>query len=197
MFSRIYLILIPVVVLVSCKKKPEHQEAFYNVDSLINAQVKLLSARKTSMKKTAVLDGKQSLSTLELKDSLGWENELAVFREIDMINKPINRYEYVMKDGIPDTKSNLSIKSVTTTDTKLPVEYIQLFYHQVPQKIKRIEAHFRESNSLYTSSRYLTLEFQEIHEEPILTHYTIRGGQKMFMSDSVQYTIQASITIPD
>ncbi|HEY3402096.1 MAG TPA: hypothetical protein VGK59_01850 [Ohtaekwangia sp.] len=149
------------------------------------------------MKKTAVLDGKQSLSTLELKDSLGWENELAVFREIDMINKPINRYEYVMKDGIPDTKSNLSIKSVTTTDTKLPVEYIQLFYHQVPQKIKRIEAHFRESNSLYTSSRYLTLEFQEIHEEPILTHYTIRGGQKMFMSDSVQYTIQASITIPD
>ena len=197
MLSRIYFILIFIFIFSSCKKKPEHRVVFYNIDSLITAQVKLLSSQKTSTQKTSTLDGKQSLSTLQLKDTLSWENELSVFREIDMVNKPINRDAYKLSDGISDTKSNLTIKSVGTTKAELPVEYLLLYYHQLPQKVKRIEAHFRETNSLYSSSRYMTLEFQEINNAPMLTYYSIRGGQKMFMGDSVQYTIQGSITIPD
>lgn len=185
-----------VLAMVSCEKKPQAVVAFYNVDSLLEAQTDWLSEIKTSTKKVAILDGKKSSSTLNALDTAGWENELNIFRDIDFINRAINGDAYLVEQNIPDTRSNLSIKSVTTQED-LPVRSLKVYYHQTLQKIKRIEAQFLETNALYSSSRFMKLEFHEINEKTTLASYSVSGGQKMFMGDSVQFSILGTVTVPD
>lgn len=182
--------------LVSCEKKPDAIAALYDVDSLLQAQTDWLSKIKTSTKKVATLDGKENTSTLQGMDTTGWKSELEIFRDLDLINKPINRKAYQVEQNIPDTRSNLLIKSITTAE-ELPVRSLKIYYHQTLQKIKRIEAQFQEANTLYSSSRFMTLEFHEINDKATLAAYSVSGGQKMFMGDSVQFSIQGTVTVRD
>lgn len=195
MFIRIVFGLL-VLALVSCEKKPEAITALYNVDSLLQAQTVWLSRIKTSTKKVAILDGKESASTLQGMDTTAWKSELEIFRFLDLINKPINRKAYQVEQNIPDTRSNLLIKSITTAE-ELPVRSLKIYYHQTLQKTKRIEAQFHETNTLYSSSRFMTLEFHEINEKSTLAAYSVSGGQKMFMGDSVEFSIQGTVTVSD
>lgn len=193
MFVRIIFGLL-FFALVSCEKKPEAVAALYNVDSLLTAQANWLSGIKTSTKKIAILEGRESSSTLQRLDTTGWKSELEIFGDLDLINKPINRNAYQVEQNIPDTRSNLLIKSITTQE-KLPVRLLKIYYHQTLQKIKRIEAQYLETNTLYSSSRLMTLEFHEIDGKTTLAAYSVSGGQKMFMGDSVQFSIRGNVTV--
>lgn len=195
MFVRIVFGVL-LLALVSCEKKPDAIAALYDVDSLLQAQTDWLSKMKTSTKKVATLDGKENTSTLQGMGTTGWKSELEIFRDLDLINKPINRKAYQVEQNIPDTRSNLLIKSITTVE-ELPVRSLKIYYHQTLQKIKRIEAQFQEANTLYSSSRFMTLEFHEINDKATLAAYSVSGGQKMFMGDSVQFSIQGTVTVRD
>lgn len=195
MLARFYFILILALVFSSCKKKPETHVVLYNVDSLLGIQVSLLSELKTVTHKRAILDGKENVTKLQLKDKPAWENELAIFHEIDLVNKPVNRAYYQIEDGIRDTKSNLIIRSISTTED-LPVKSLRVYYHGVPKNIKRLEAYVQQTNSLFSSSKLLTLGFEDINSQTTLTYFSIKGGQKMFMDDSVQYHLEGSVVIP-
>jgi hypothetical protein len=183
-----------VFALVSCEQKPETVAALYNVDSLLTAQANWLSSIKTSTKKVAILEGRESSSTLQRLDTTGWKSELEIFGDLDLINKPINRNAYQVEQNIPDTRSNLLIKLITTQE-ELPIRSLKIYYHQTLQKIKRIEAQYLETNTLYSSSRLMTLEFHEIDEKTTLAAYSVSGGQKMFMGDSVQFSIRGNVTV--
>ncbi len=133
------------------------------------------------------------MSTTVPKNAMDWKNELAIFSELDVINKPINKGAYKVENQA-DAKSNLSIKSFYTT-ADLPVKYLRIYYHQSLNKIRKIEAQYNDANSLYMSSRYLAMEFEDSFNKTILTSYSIKGGQKMFLDDSVQYTIGVNIIL--
>ena len=60
-------------------------------------------------------------------------------------------------------------------------------------RVRKIEAEYNARNALYKSTRLLTLEFEEVEGKSRLTSYAVDGGQKMFLDDSVQYTIDAAI----
>ena len=184
------IVLILLGSLVSCADGKK-TKALYPVDSLLQAQANYLSARKAHLKKIVVLGGKEEEISLAPKDIIAWRNELEIFTALDVINKPINRSYYSIED-LSDSRSNLKVKAFTTTED-LPVRFIKIYYYQSPNKLRRLEAQFKESNSLYTSSRDLTMDFQQFGDTIVLTSYNIVGGQKMLLDDTVQYRITGSL----
>ena len=196
-FSVIFLVTI---ISFSCSNKQKSTVSLFDVDSLINAQVQYLSHQHAGIIKTSSLgDSISSVSTTP-KDTTAWKNELEIFNVLNLINKPINRNAYAIENQ-PDTKSNLSVKIFTiksnlSEDEKdLPIEYLKIYYQNSLEKIRKIEGQYRESSIMYKTTQFLNMEFQPVNDKMILTSYSISGGQKLFMGDSVQYKISTSVTV--
>lgn len=192
-FSALAAVLI---LISSCTGKNEKQTTIYNLDSLVQEQIHLLADKKASSKKTVRLGEKESATELTPEDTLVWKRELDIFTELSALNKPINRKEYIIEDGLPDSKSNLTIKSISTTQAGLPVKYLRIYYLPEPYQLKKLEGYTHEKNMLYQSTRFFTLEFEELQNQPTLKSYTVYGGQKMFLRDSVTFSVQATLSIP-
>ena len=121
------IVLILVGSLVSCSEGKK-TKALYPVDSLLQAQANYLSSKKARLKKIVLLGGKEEEISLAPKDIIAWRNELEIFTALDVINKPINRSYYTIKD-LSDSSSNLKVKAFATTED-LPVRFIKIYYYQ-------------------------------------------------------------------
>ncbi len=179
------------LLFVRCSNENVGSPGLYNIDSLISTQIFYLKNNGAEIRKKAVLNGQEKITIVSPKDSLDWSEELAVFMDLDVINKPIYKEKYKVED-LADKESNLRIKSYTTTED-LPVRFLRVYYYRSAGQVRKIEAQYDESNSLYASSRFLTLEFENASDITLLTSYSVDGGQKMFLDDSVKYTIDAGI----
>ena len=177
----------------ACSSEKRGVNPLYNVDSLIQTQISYLKTYETSVEKHALLDGVRKTTTITPRDSSAWNEELAIFLELEVINKPSNKSLYKVEDKL-DNKSNLNVKSFVATE-ELPVTVLTIYYDRSLDQVRKIEAQYNEANALYKSMRYLTLEFEQIFNKTLLTSYTVAGGQKMFLDDSVQYSIKANIAI--
>jgi hypothetical protein len=40
------------------------------------------------------------------------------------------------------------------------------------------------------------MEFHDIYDRPTLTSYVVEGGQEMFFSKNVKFSVKGTITIP-
>jgi hypothetical protein len=203
-----WVLLSFVLLMMSCEKREKQKALFFPLDSLIEHQVVHLRTTKASLKKTARLGSKTDEKIFEPQkhatDTVPWLHELAVFRELDIINKPINEDAYKIDNGLTDVRSNLKLKVFTAKHPDstrsgeiLPVRYLRIYYHNTVENIRRIEAEMDVSTSLYGSARHLQMEFQDINDAVVLTSYSVSGGQKMYLGDSVQYKVQGSITLPN
>lgn len=189
------LFCLGMVVLASCADKDVDRPNLYSVDSLLTSQARYLSENKASLQKIMTLDEAGEEITVTPKDAAAWEKELEIFEALEIINKPINMDLY-RSEYLADPKSNLNIKAITT-QADLPVTYMKVYYQNTTDRVRKIEAEYHESNSLYRSARRLTLEFTEVGSTPVLTAYSVEGDQKMFLSDTVKYSIEGALTIPN
>lgn len=178
----------------ACDQRGVQHTGYYPIDSLVSSQIHFLTEAKASTHKVARLGEKEEKQTIQPKDSTGWMNELDIFRELKTLNKPINAGAYKVEDGLTDSRSNLKVKTIAT-DKELPVRSMKIYYYGKPENVKRIEAQFNEANSLYSSTRYLTMEFEDVYNKPVLSSYSINGGQKMFLGDTVVFSVKGNITL--
>jgi hypothetical protein len=180
-----------VLLFFSCAK-PKTEQAFYSVDSLITAQVTHLNEVGAKLQKEAILDGDKKDVTLTSDDITMWSKELDIFRQLEIINKPVSRGSYLVDDGLFDPGSNLTVKAFTSLEA-LPVRSLRIFYQDKIQKPRKIEAVLNETTTLYGSARLMTMEFLQLNNKTVLTSYSIQGGQKMIMGDSVAFSIKGKI----
>lgn len=183
------------LLLVCCSQKKRNRTVYYPMDSLMTEQVNYLSASTATVRKITVLGEKSDTVLVAPKDSKGWIKELDIFRELDAINKPIYLGKYTVEEDLSDSRSNLKIRSFTGAED-LPIAFLKIYYQGTPDRVRRIEAEYKQANSMYKGSRFLSLEFEEIYNKPVLTSYSITGGQKMFLGDTVRYTVYASVNLP-
>jgi hypothetical protein len=185
----VLVLLIVLGQLTSCKKSTGQADTYF--DSLVVAQVNYLSSVSPSLTKVANLDGKKDQSTFT-PDSTSWKNELDVFRQLALFERPAYRDAYHLQDGMNDEKSNLLIRHYTA-NREIPIPDIKFYYYKELKNLKKIEATYQQGNALYTTTRKLILEFEEVKGNPILIGYGIDGSQKMILSDSVKFSIQSRI----
>jgi hypothetical protein len=181
------------VVVFSCGDQTD-SVMLLNVDSLLNEQVDHLTKAKAKLVKHATFGSVTDDSTYIPADTTAWSAELAVFRQLHVINKPINRKNYLVDDGLFDVHSNLTVKAFSALE-ELPVRYIRIFYNESVHKPRRIEALYRDENQLSKSGRLITLEFQQINNQTLLTAYSIAGGQKIIFGDTVVFDVKAKIVL--
>lgn len=185
------IVLLLFSVLIGCEQQKVKRKRYLDMDSLINEQVNFLKNSKASLKKEATIGDKNGSSSTVL-DSAAWSHELDVFRQLDLINRPIYRDVFEVKEGIKDSKSNLLIRSYEASSGS-PVPYLRLYYQLTPSRLKKLEALYRETNSLYGSQRKLEMYFDDTSGKPYLKGYLIEGDQKMILSDSVHYIIRSEV----
>jgi hypothetical protein len=176
-----------------CAPPNTRGRALFAIDSLLHAQASTLSNAHASLNKEIVLGTKQEEIALKPRDTTAWLKELEVFSVMNTINKPINRDRYQIHES-GDSKSNLRVRTFSTSQD-LPVLYVRLYYHGDPGNVRKIEAAYKELNGLYATSKLLALEFEDIKGTPVMTSYSILGGQKMFLDDTVQYDIKGSVRL--
>lgn len=177
----------------SCAQPEKSLNELIAIDSLMNKQVLLLTNEKATLTKVVQLDSLSEKSMEQIGDSITWAQELDVFRQLALINRPIYSGKYKITDGENDKNSNLQVLSIVT-DEELPIRELKIYYLDVRSKIKKIEGLYFESNLLFSGARKLTLSFQDLKGRTALSKYEIIGGQKMILSDSVTYRIEAEIT---
>ena len=177
-------------LLFSCNRQNlKYDKPYFDFDSLVNNQVQQIVLTKTNLIKKTFLNGKHD-STILLPDTVQWKHELDAFQQLDVINKPLFKGNYQAKDQ-EDDHSNLLVRSYSTK-MKSPVPEVRFFY-QDGYKLKRIESVFNESNVLYSTSRKLTLEFEEQQGTAMISKYRLQGFQKMILSDSVAFSIEGKL----
>lgn len=185
------LFLCSIAILTSCETQTDAKKPYFDIDSLVNAQVKNLVASHARIVKTASLNEVKAKSEFAT-DSIGWATELDIFRQLDIINKPTNKDSYLVADGEKDFSSNLIVRSYKAK-RDLPVQLLKLYYYKDLQNLKKVEAVFGEKNSLYITERSLTMNFDDVGGENRLTYYSINGIQKMVLGDTVRFTIQCNV----
>ncbi|HTF18979.1 MAG TPA: hypothetical protein VK658_12950 [Chryseolinea sp.] len=181
------------MLLSRCAPPSPGGHALFAIDSLLHAQATHLSKAQASLYKQIALGTKQEDVTIIPRDTTAWLKELEVFGVMNVINKPINRDRYQVSES-GDTKSNLRVRTFSTSHD-LPISYVRLYYHGQPGRIRKVEAAYTELNGLYKTSRLLALEFDDINGTPVMTSYSILGGQKMFLDDTVQYDIKGRVSL--
>ena len=191
----IFVMLISLVFLLgACEKKTEKQSGYYNIDSLVRSQISLLSSMHTTLTREIRLGNKTVMKVLSYKDTTGWITELDEFRQLKVINKPTYSGAFRVEDGLNDPRSNLRVKAFLNTQD-LPIKYFKLYYQETPYKIRKIETLYRDQNSLYKSFRTLTMEFHDVYNKTVLRSYSIKGGQKMILGDSIDFNVEGKVQI--
>lgn len=191
----LYYVIITVLISSLSACNNERQPAsLFPIDSLITSHIYQLSGMKAGLFKEAMLGGQTDTITYFPKDTVAWVKELDVFRELEVINKPVNKGSYLIDNGLLDPGSNLTVKAFTSL-RKLPVVYLKIYHQGNIYKPRKIEALYDEGNFLYRSARQLAMHFEQVGNKTVLTSYTVRGGQKMIFADSVTYFIKGQILV--
>lgn len=191
----ILFILLMAAALSSCETRHNDAPRYYALDSILREQVQFLARSQATLSKNATIDGKAETTSFIPKDTTRWSYELDVFAELNDINKPAYVGKYRTARGVADTHSNLLMYTIESTET-LPVVFLKVYYLNTLSNIRRIEGLYRQESSLLKSSRKLSMEFQNINNKIVLTSYSVAGGQKMLLGDSVQFSVNGMVTLP-
>lgn len=173
----------------------KYDKPYFDFDSLVTAQIKLVGLSNDSINKIAIIDGKTDVSQF-MTDTAALKNELEIFRQLDVINKPLFKDAYSFEGDEKDAKSNLQVRTYrlkNSAKVKSAVPYVRFFFLQDFQHLKKIESLFTESNSLYSSHRNLSMEFDDIGKTNKLKRFSISGFQKMILNDSVRFSIEGIV----
>jgi len=193
--KQVLFILLAVVVFSSCENNRSDTKYYYALDSLLSNQTKFLAESKASLTKDAFIDGKRERKSYTPASDTAWTHELDVFAALNDINKPANVGKYHIEAHVKDVNSNLLIYSIESNE-RLPVVFFKVYYLINLSNIRRIEGFYQEESSLLKSSRQLSMDFQNINNKIVLTSYSIVGGQKMLLGDSVQFSVNGMVTLP-
>lgn len=190
----IFIFLNTVLLLLSCNSKTLHQQKvseYFAIDSLVQVQIDYLFQNGAVLVKS----DNDSIYGKEAKklDSIGWKQELGIFESID-INKPslVDGYKKGIYD---DPKSNLDILKYSSTEEDFQIQEINIYYLKSVDDIKKIIAHIVNRNSVYQSSKTLTMEFEKHNGLTVLKKYSIIGNHKLATRDSVAISIIGSISL--
>jgi hypothetical protein len=196
MREAVFVFLFSSVLLFSCQQPDvKTAKSYYNFDSLITRQVVLLGKAGEKWKKISLLNGKSDSVSFQ-PDTTAWKNELDVFRQLDVINKGLYRGYYRIVEK-KDTHSNLMVRSFqfrSDNPEKLesPVAYVDFYYFNRFEDLRKIKSAYKERNLLFSSGREFTMEFTE-GQKKNLVGYEIRGFQKMILADSVLMDVKGAV----
>ena len=164
--------------------------SFYDINGLIDQQIKMLDSIGPSMIKKATIGAIEETNRFAPEDSTAWSNEISIFRSID-INKPLLKDSYSISEVKKGDNKNITYSS--KYPSKTIVEELSIQWFEKGEISLKIKANLDSRNPLFKSVRTMEMEFKDVNGLQALSHYKSEGWQKMVSKDSSLYVIEAEI----
>lgn len=177
---QIFLIL-GLAILFSCNETGEKVlgvKAYFDLDSLLDHQIMLLSEADLKLNKQVVLDGESEEAVFD-PDTSRLKDEFKIFREFDL-----NKTNYV--GAYEPIVSGNQVRYELKPDQKSPVKYLEI--EMLNGEMLRIEGLFVEHKEIFQHQREIKINFSNGH----ISAYSIRGYQDMVMKDTVHFQTEVS-----
>ncbi len=158
--------------------------AYYDVKSFVQNQIKLFSQQQPLIEKTMVVGGDEEKRSTKEVD---WQKELELFLQAD-INKPAYRLSYATTR--PDS---LTYEYTLQTEEDLPVRFLKVVLDKENGKPAAIEAKISSENKLYESEKNLSMRCEEKAGNWQITTYQIKGFQELVISDRKPFDVRVVI----
>ncbi len=157
-----------------------------NITVYLQQQMQRLQAEKPMVLKSVKTENSPT-ETIETSE-VDWEDELAVFQEVDLSRPALQDLYSEHREPHTDGSTSVSFRKVEEAET--PVQYLQL--QLSPQNnIQQLEALVLEKNLLFYSRRKVSLSTDP--ESGDVSSYRIEGVQKLIFGDSLHYRIDANL----
>jgi hypothetical protein len=190
-----WLLLFLLLLYWSCrpieKNELEVTNQYYDINGLIDHQVKTLDSISLFLLKKAAIDGVEESVQFSQPDLAAWTKELSIFKSAD-INKSMLVGSYDIIEIKNADIEFLIYKSKTPENTQ--VDSLALSFMAEEKYPLKIHACITNSNALFESAKHLDLNFNNANRVKLLSSYKIEGWQKMISKDSTTYSIAGSIT---
>lgn len=176
-----FLLLLVFIVLLGCSQlKPEMNiTSYYNLDSLITQQVKVLSDRNVRLTKTVSINDSSETRVIQM-DSSEWEKELQFFRQLN-INEPR------LVGGFRVDSTGSRINYLPKKQTSSRVEELTIIFQE--GNVSEISGRIFEENDIYETKKNILVVF----DNEIIESYALSGYQKIVLKDSAEFTIIGKI----
>jgi len=195
--SKAKFILTSLVVLglVACKPEPKQGKLlggeYYALDQEIAQEIKVLDSLRAGIYKQVTVNGKQE-EVLLLPSNVKWENELALFKNIDL-NKPAWQGFITA-----DTAVLAGGKEVTyKTDRKeIPFKHIRMVFDRHNQ-LNILVVNIDKEDEITHSQRTLTAQWVSDSDtaQRHLIGYSVVGYQKTQLKDTLKLNIQGQVRL--
>jgi len=193
--TRSLLLVTIATILIACNRIENNpgssEKKYFDLESLIKDQVKILSSLQPELEKKVFIDGQTELLKSS-PDSNAWEAELELFRQADL-NKPVLRDLYSVEETEPGDDVRI-ISYCLNQKGEDGVQSLKIYKDPVSGDLKKIESHLKSSNVLFGSDRRMEMHFSRYDRGDLfLSGYQITGSQKIILKDTVIYKIEAKI----
>ena len=162
---------------------------FFDINGLVDEQVKLLESISPSIYKEATINGKMESSTLSPDDSAQWAKELIIFKSAD-INRSILIDSYQVSKSSKKGNTIITYSSLYPKKTEVDTLTIELGPNQKPAKIR---ANLDNRNELFDSAKTLEMNFSSKQDTCLLSSFSTKGWQKMISKDTASYQVLATL----
>lgn len=167
-------------------------QPYFDMPSLVKQQLVRLDSLNPSVELVAQVGDREEVETIK-KDSAEWEETLKLFSDAN-INRPVLQGSYSVVDSI-DQQHQWKIRVYQAKEPQeVEVPYLIVYYQDSLADVRRIETKFWEENLLYSTTRYLAMQFESSSSGPQLVSYRSQGHQKMILRDSVYYDLEAILS---
>ena len=165
---------------------------YYDLNEQLLNNLNMVLAQKPSLEKEASL-GTETDSHNWQPDSAEWQLEFTLLFAAD-INKR-NLLQAYSTTELTGKSGELTGKKYTRTDGENNgVQEMTVYYKENPADVRKVEVMIQEKNSLYHSIKNLNIFFEPSEGAfSLLNKYTINGGQKMLLRDTLVYEVQGKI----
>ena len=161
-------------------------EASYNLTTYLQQQIERLQAERPNVLKSVSTEGAET-ETIETSQ-VDWKDELAVFEQADL-NRPALEEYYTKKERVLENGS-IVVEYNRVEDAEPLVHYLRL--ELTPdRKLKQLNALLQDQNVLFYSRRNVQLNANPATGN--ISGYRVEGVQKLVLSDSLHYRVDANL----
>lgn len=160
--------------------------AGYNLTLYLQEQKARMQAKKPMVLKSVTTEN-QLTETVET-DEINWEDELAVFEQLDLRRPALEEY-YIKQETTLDN-GDIAIEYKKREESEPLVQYLYLTLSPTRQ-LKHLNATLQDQNPLFYSRRFVELETEPGTGN--ILGYSIKGVQKLIFSDSLHYSVDANL----
>lgn len=182
------IIFFSILLLLGCQENSTKQTtpAYFDLPGFTNSIMANMALRRGNVTKTFVLNEQAETKDFIGTDSLFWSKELSWLLKTDL-NAPKFRGALAVSLGQEDTKSNLLVDRISSTNEDSEFREIELYYLDELSEMRIIRIKMGTKNFIATSRGQMTVWLNRYNDLLLIDSLVTSGRDKVLFQDERDY----------